>query len=225
MVEPAYYWRVQRDYDIPNISAGEETGTIVPEPIIVSFVHDVPLTFIEETLASFSSDDLPRLVIHMLPPTTHTKYNHQQRVYVSKTLLKLSNFREPTKTERFVLAEQKSQGLWASHSVGKFDQWHVEEEKYQGLPSLASVFAAEQAEKLRNPQANMSSKRIRARVRKTSGSSSDGVGREGEGEGERERERGLTNRYLSSDVERHTRLCANLAERMRGNRSCFGKCS
>ena len=216
MVEPAYYWRVQRDYDIPNISAGKETGTIVPDPIIVSFVHDVPLTFIEETLASFSSDELPRLVIHMLPPTTHTKYNHQQRVYVSKTLLKLSNFREPTKTERFVLAEQKAQGLWASHSVGKFDQWHLEEEKYQGLPSLASVFAAEQAEKLLNPRANMSVKRIRARVRKSSGSGS-GSGEVGE--------RGLTNRYLSSDVERHARLCANLAERMRGNRSCFGKCS
>jgi len=137
MVEPAYYWRVRRDYDIPNISGGKESGTIVPEPIVISFVYDVELTFMEETLASFSHEELPRIVIHMLPPTARTKYNHQQKVYVSKTLFKLSNFREPTETEKFVLAEQKAQAVWAQHSVGNFEEWDTEAAKYQGLPSLA----------------------------------------------------------------------------------------
>lgn len=32
-------------------------------------------------------------------------------------------------------------------------------------------------------------------------------------------------RILAADVIRHTRLCANILDRMRGNRSCFDKCS
>jgi len=40
-----------------------------------------------------------------------------------------------------------------------------------------------------------------------------------------EPEREDSQRVLAADVIRHTRLCANILDRMRGNRSCFDKCS
>ena len=136
-VEPAYYWRVQRDYDIPNISKGKESGTIVPDPVIVSFVHDVSLEFIEETLQSFSNEEMPRLVIHMLPHSG--QWEHDQQVYVSRTMDTLSASRTPTSTEAFVIAEQAKQKKWTQHSVGHFDPWTDESQRYWVLPSTDRI--------------------------------------------------------------------------------------
>eukprot|EP00605_Chrysophyceae_sp_TOSAG23-4_P002246 GSChrysophyteH1.ASY1.ANO1.2490.1 assembled CDS len=191
-VEPAYYWRVERDYN------SDEDGTgSVPEPTIVSFTTDAEnnLGKIEETLSAFSHERIPRLVVHILPdpenPTfrgAHGKMVHQQKVYISSTLENtLESIREPMKSEIFVKNEQQLLKKWASHSVGAFDSWDIESVKYQPLPALDTAEKYEQENK---------------------GEMTWG---------------GLIGGH-SDDVHQNARLCANIGGRMKGNRSCFGKC-
>ena len=54
IVEPAFYWRVKRDY-----------SNEVPDPFILAFIKGTNLRNIEESLLSIDIINIPRIVIHM----------------------------------------------------------------------------------------------------------------------------------------------------------------
>ena len=110
-VEPGYYWRLYRD-------SSKESKAHIPNPLIVSFQHDDTISNIEKVLSSSSLSensmkdsiacaDHPRIVIHM---------------------------RHPTSNLHNLLGEQLLQESWANHSVGRFDSWKIEKEKYVKMP-------------------------------------------------------------------------------------------
>jgi hypothetical protein len=206
-VEPAYYWRVKRDYTDTDTdtdtdadakaSSQPSNNSGVPEPTVISFTPDVPLSKIEEVLAAFTPDKISRLVIHMLPEIKRVtnlpqKAKYQQETYVSKTLENIEEYQQPTKTDEWVREEQAKTKKWAQHSVGDFDTWEIESSKYQPLPSLVSIIEIEKEK----------------RQKKNKGYSNFG-----------------SRSIISKNILMNARLCTNIGERMKGNRSCFGKCN
>ena len=54
IVEPAYYWRIRRDYSVD-----------IPRPTVLSFIKSATLPEIESYLLSAGIVDIPRIVLHM----------------------------------------------------------------------------------------------------------------------------------------------------------------
>ena len=54
IVEPAYYWRIKRDY-----------SSSIPDPFILAFIKGTNLRNIEESLLSPDIINIPRIVLHM----------------------------------------------------------------------------------------------------------------------------------------------------------------
>ena len=54
IVEPAYYWRIKRDY-----------SNSIPDPFILAFIKGTNLRNIEESLLSSDIINIPRIVLHM----------------------------------------------------------------------------------------------------------------------------------------------------------------
>ena len=54
IVEPAYYWRIKRDY-----------SNSIPDPFILAFIKGTNLRNIEESLLSSDIMNIPRIILHM----------------------------------------------------------------------------------------------------------------------------------------------------------------
>ena len=220
-VEPAYYWRVVRDYnsdsDSSDVNSNGNTDHdhgVVPEPTVVTFTahKDNDLAKVEETLSAFSHEKAPRMVIHTLPsledPKIVAKYGKmfvEPKIFVSHTSEEeesLASIHPFTKGELFVKSEQAKMKKWAQDSVGDFEDWKTESLKYAPVRSLHGI--------IENERKGLVTSAWGAAV----------GGRADEDQNDRE--------YISNLRAKHimdnSRLCANIGERMRGNRSCFGKC-
>ena len=212
-VEPAYYWRVKRDYAGVDADAGAESSG-VPEPTVVTFTNhkDNDLAKIEETLSAFSHEKAPRLVVHNLPDltnpsiiATYGKISVEPKIFVSHSKEEeenLASIHPFTKGEQFVKSEQAKMKRWAEHSVGDFDSWKLESQKYVPLASLKSIMEGE---------------------KKGLGAAWGGI-IGGRADHNDPKDREYIDGIKAKHVMENSRLCANIGERMRGNRSCFGKC-
>eukprot|EP00606_Chrysophyceae_sp_TOSAG23-5_P001167 GSChrysophyteH2.ASY1.ANO1.734.1 assembled CDS len=212
-VEPAYYWRVKRDYAGVDADAGAESSG-VPEPTVVTFTNhkDNDLAKIEETLSAFSHEKAPRLVVHNLPDltnpsiiATYGKISVEPKIFVSHSKEEeenLASIHPFTKGEQFVKSEQAKMKRWAEHSVGDFDSWKLESQKYVPLASLKSIMEGE---------------------KKGLGAAWGGI-IGGRADHNDPKDCEYIDGIKAKHVMENSRLCANIGERMRGNRSCFGKC-
>lgn len=61
IAEPAFYWRVARDY---------ASATPLPEPFVVSFPETASIVALEKALSLPQNQAQPRLVLHMYPEAT-----------------------------------------------------------------------------------------------------------------------------------------------------------
>jgi hypothetical protein len=110
MAEPAFYWRMRRDY-------GHEASAAVPAPHVVSFPETVTVKKLEQALMSAEHGVFPRVVIHIYAPLGVV--NHLSTT-LSQDLASLRNY----------------QVAWAEDSVGKFFDYEQEFLIDRKLPEL-----------------------------------------------------------------------------------------
>jgi hypothetical protein len=120
-LEPAYYWRVARDYIL------EGSGVAVPEPTVVT-IFDSEVAAVEQLLMSDKYKDVSRIVLNVVKGPT----KEQQRR--DKNTVALPNIQEGEASARRV-------SLWAQDSVGLFEAYEVESARYAPLGTLRSSYA------------------------------------------------------------------------------------
>lgn len=116
ILEPAFYWRVQRDY-----TTAEDTE--VPQPTVVSLgnLSEFTMGAIEEHLASEHLNEIPRIVLHV-PPTPSKRFPDVNQ-YADEDLE--------------LVAARLSR--WAADSVGLFEgTYALESKRYGSLPDLGT---------------------------------------------------------------------------------------
>ena len=133
-VEPAYYWRVKRDY-----------SDYVPNPTVIAFFKSSDLTDIESHLLSLEITDIPRIILHMDRGSRQRQKNLKNR----KNNLKkeVNNENENTSIEEMTIRNnQVVRNLhnitagrlhnWAADSVGLYKTFAKEKIDYIPLPKL-----------------------------------------------------------------------------------------
>ena len=191
---------------------------VVPPPIVVSFPPHASMEEIEFQLASqpeLSRRNAPRLVLHMLPDRVSdrgtlrgkAKMTYSRESYIScdcekekdaaddVNVIDVKDKDKQAPELAYVRQQQAKEKRWAEHSVGHFGSWEEEILQYQPLPSLSPQRKTKTKTKTMSRQA-------------------------GRGGGFNE----LDDSVSPQTVVKYARLCKNIAERMRGNRSCFDKC-
>ena len=133
-VEPAYYWRVKRDY-----------SDYVPNPTVIAFFKSSDLTDIESHLLSLEITDIPRIILHM----DRGSRQRQKNLKNQKNNLKkeVNNENENTSIEEMTIRNnQVVRNLhnitagrlhnWAADSVGLYKTFAKEKIDYIPLPKL-----------------------------------------------------------------------------------------
>jgi hypothetical protein len=113
-VEPAYYWRVRRDY-----------SEYVPDPTVVAFFKSAELPDLERHLLSLEITDIPRIVLHMERGSRKRQNNFKGVNY--KNTQVVWNLHNITAGRLHA---------WASDSVGTYKTFSKEEDEYIPLPRL-----------------------------------------------------------------------------------------
>ena len=115
IVEPAYYWRIRRDY-----------STDIPRPTVLSFLKSATLPDIERYLLSPDVRDIPRIVIHMDTKKGKKKNNNEEE-----------------NTKEFDFLSENVHNLtinrlmaWAEDSVGSYRKFSQEFPDYVTIPKL-----------------------------------------------------------------------------------------
>ena len=108
IVEPAYYWRVGKDY-----------SSSAPDPSVISFLKTATLQNMEDYLLSAAISDLPRIVINM----DKNKRNKKDTLNAG-VALNVHN-----STSRRLIS-------WANDSVGTYRSYDTEYAGYLPLPKL-----------------------------------------------------------------------------------------
>ena len=108
IVEPAYYWRVSRDY-----------SSSVPDPSVISFMRSATLQNMEDYLLSPAISDIPRIVINM----DKNKRNKIDPLHAG-VALDVHN----STLSRLI--------TWANDSVGTYKSYNTEYADYLPLPKL-----------------------------------------------------------------------------------------
>jgi hypothetical protein len=128
IVEPAFYWRVKRDY-----------SASIPEPSVISFNKDASLQYIEERLLSEDIAMLPRLIINI----EGDYQNKDSKIYKTenKDINEESNFFHRIKANGIhdiEISPLKMNSLvnWAADSVGSYQHYLEEKENYVRLPKI-----------------------------------------------------------------------------------------
>ena len=127
--EPAFYWRIIRDYEdqlreegLGVEEARQKASQAVPEPVVVTVSVSDSLVDIEKRLQASDVRNAPRLVLHVTR-TESGEGNGQSR-------------------QRHEQEEMKS---WAVHSVGEFRSYEEELKEYNQLPSMVGISGAPHA--------------------------------------------------------------------------------
>jgi hypothetical protein len=198
ILEPAFYWRIRRDYCIRSDAAVRRTPTkpqhvpdaalCIPSPTVLSVPDSYKLASIESRLLSSEYSNVSRLVIGVYPRKSAV---HKDIVEHAAWVRKLK--------------------IWADDSVGVFAPLNVEEDQYGILPELkydknaVAVFF----DKLGN---NNVQRQMQQLLQMTSvGSIMNEASH-------------VRYMVLANEINRDVRLCANILDEPKGNRSCFDKC-
>jgi hypothetical protein len=115
IVEPAYYWRIKRDY-----------ATAVPRPKVLSFLKSATLPEIERYLLSPDIVDIPRIVLHM------DKKNGRKGRGRKETAGKEFDFL----SEHVHNVTLNRLAAWADDSVGSYKKFSYEFSEYITIPKL-----------------------------------------------------------------------------------------
>ena len=112
IVEPAFYWRIQRDYlnytnEDSQVTSGYHQG--IPKPFVLPIKNDESL---ESLVSKVSKLSHPRIILHVIPKSSYTD---------SSSLIDKTTFNKLN--------------LWADDSVGIFDEFDVELSRYGRLNS------------------------------------------------------------------------------------------
>ena len=120
-VEPAYYWRVKRDY-----------SDHVPKPTVMAFFKSSALTDLESHLLSLDITDIPRIVLHMERGTRKRQRNlGDVSVRNNQVVWNLHNITSGRLR------------VWAADSVGSYKTFTKETDEYIPLPKL--IFEAKRS--------------------------------------------------------------------------------
>eukprot|EP01038_Epipyxis_sp_PR26KG_P005872 gene5872-8097_t len=107
ILEPSFYWRIQRDYSQNNNNYINNNN---PKPHILSFSNKKKLIEIENLLLSSDVLNQKRIVLHF-----HNNYINDNKV----------------------VSEIESQLMdWAADSVGSYDSYAIETDRYFEMPGL-----------------------------------------------------------------------------------------
>ena len=136
MVEPAYYWRIKRDY-----------SDYVPNPTVIAFFKSSDLTDIESHLLSLEITDIPRIILHMDRGSRKRQNNLKNQKHLKKQKnLNEKKENENTTEEVIIRNNQVVRNLhnitvgrlhnWATDSVGSYKTFIKEKVDYIPLPKL-----------------------------------------------------------------------------------------
>lgn len=128
IVEPAFYWRVKRDY-----------SPLIPDPSIITFLKSVSLTDIEQFLLLPEISELPRIVIHM--DTLKKNYKEKKNKNEDKNNNE-KNKKNNMKDKSDVISSHVHASTigrltaWAGDSVGSYKKYSQEINEYVAIPKL-----------------------------------------------------------------------------------------
>ena len=112
ILEPAFYWRVQRDYDD------------VPEPTVLLFHENPVLTEVRDAILALPADKSIRVIIHI-------RISEKERMFrgMSKNLARESESTEISRVQQ-----------WAKSSVGELQlPFATEQQRYGSISSVKSI--------------------------------------------------------------------------------------
>lgn len=139
-VEPAYYWRVKRDY-----------SDYVPNPTVIAFFKSSDLTDIESHLLSLEITDIPRIILHMDRGSRprQNNFKNQKKLNKQENYLKKKNENDNENTTIDEVIRRNNQVVrnlhnitagrlhnWATDSVGLYKTFIKEKIDYIPLPKL-----------------------------------------------------------------------------------------